>query len=690
MSTRNDEHAAQHAAGNAEPGGRRVVAVIGIDRYRHWQPLSNAKHDALGALALFQRLGFELFAEPLMDDGATGNAIHSLVADELRELHPEDSLVLFYAGHGTTRKNRLHSKEVKVGYLIPVDASRSPERVSSWIDLEAWLRAISLLPAKHILVILDACHSGVALDPIIKWRDIKSQQASSMSTLMTRQSRRIITSALDDQVALDSGPVYGHSLFTGCLIEALTDGLPRNGRRMTTGSELGLYLQHRVQTYPGSSQTPDFGTFAFDERGEMPIPLDADPRACEAPEVAGGAPPVAPAARMPSHGDGLAESHGTPGLRFPLRRSILLGGAAMGSFALAATAWLWRHRTVYGGDWTAEHQLLSKAIARLGPRLAQAQDSGGGFKGYYLNRRAYAYDTGQELTCLMAAVQVNPRVFDAERRSRALGALDTLSGELQNCQASLPTTATVGLCWTMIAASRYIQTEGSSDAQRIIIRNRQALLERQLKDGAFEYACDAINKGHASAYATAMAVWACCEIEQADASTDELRSARRAAVTWLTRQFLSLPTMHATAIASVRGLAEQTFWILERARHLDNRGHRSDLQNKVADLIAKQIFRDCTPDDDHPCSSPDGKIVNGLQTTDEYKMFWLPWATLAALELLRSPPSSPYFDVRDMESATRLLIRELSAREAMSVSVTQFEPAEHLFAMSEALARLPA
>lgn len=135
-----------------------------------------------------------------------------------------------------------------------------------------------LLPAKHILVVLDACYSGLALDPIIKWRDVGSWHDVPLSTLNARRSRRIITSALDDEVALDCGPAYGHSLFTGCLFEALTHGVRKDGDMVTTGSELGLYVQRRVQTYPSSRQTPDFGTFALDDRGEMIIPLAAEYR----------------------------------------------------------------------------------------------------------------------------------------------------------------------------------------------------------------------------------------------------------------------------------------------------------------------------------------------------------------------------------------------------------------------------
>ena len=156
------------------------------------------------------------------------------------------------------------------------------------------MRAVSLLPAKHILVILDACHSGIALGPIIKWRDIGTWQSTPLPTLMARRSRRIITSALDDQVALDSGPLHGHSLFTGCLIEGLTHGLGRAGSRAVTGSELGLYVQRRVEAYPNSRQTPDFGTFDFDDRGEMVIPLESSPALELDSAPSPGAAPAAP------------------------------------------------------------------------------------------------------------------------------------------------------------------------------------------------------------------------------------------------------------------------------------------------------------------------------------------------------------------------------------------------------------
>lgn len=269
------------------PPGRKRIAVIGIDRYRSWPALNNAVRDARGALRLFEYLGFEPVGEPLFDDAATGAAIHAFVTDELMALGQDDSLVLFFAGHGGTRHHWLGGEQLKTGYLIPADAACG-DKVATWIDLDDWLRRIARLPPRHILVFVDACFAGIALSPIAKWRDSGTFQHTPLDSLQARRSRRIITSALDDQVALDSGPVPGHSLFTGCLIEGFQQRRLGHERGVVTGTEVGLYLQQRVGAYPASRQTPDFGTFELDDRGEMVIPLLAQ---AFDPEVTATRPP---------------------------------------------------------------------------------------------------------------------------------------------------------------------------------------------------------------------------------------------------------------------------------------------------------------------------------------------------------------------------------------------------------------
>ncbi|HRI66738.1 MAG TPA: CHAT domain-containing protein [Polyangium sp.] len=79
-----------------------------------------------------------------------------------------------------------------------------------------------------------------------------------------------MTSARRDEVALDTGPTPGYSLFTGAMIQALTSGaadMDRNG--IITFSELALYLQQTVGQTSGSRQVPDYGAFYLDDRGEF-------------------------------------------------------------------------------------------------------------------------------------------------------------------------------------------------------------------------------------------------------------------------------------------------------------------------------------------------------------------------------------------------------------------------------------
>jgi uncharacterized caspase-like protein len=273
-----DIETADGPALNAEPG-RNIISVIGVNEYTVWPRLNNAVNDALAVRALFMKLGFAEIMGPLLDSSATGAAMQELVKDDLAKLSAYDNLVVFFAGHGHTHVAQFSDASVKTGYLIPSDAQAPGGRVATWIRLDSWLSDIARLPPRHILVILDACRSGVALGTLVKWRNAVPQPTEALALLRARRSRRIITSALDDQLAMDSGPVPGHSLFAGCLLEGLRGGLARNGRSFTTGSELGTYLQQRVSSYPASAQTPDFGALELDDRGDLVLPLLLEPAA---------------------------------------------------------------------------------------------------------------------------------------------------------------------------------------------------------------------------------------------------------------------------------------------------------------------------------------------------------------------------------------------------------------------------
>ena len=253
--------------------GRNLLVVIGIDAYTYWPKLRNAVSDALGVQKLFvEKLGFTMLFPPLLNADATADNILALITDKLPgALHETDNLVFFYAGHGNTRVSKIPGSEIENGYLIPVDA-----KLENWADkirTDDFLENLSQLPAHHVLLIIDACRSGFALSGMKAHRSAISYQ----ETLSQNVSRKVISSARRDEDALDSGPMPQHSLFTGTLIEGLNWGaadLDRNG--LVTSYELGLYLQQRVGQASDSKQTPDFGSFGLDDRGELVISLRDD------------------------------------------------------------------------------------------------------------------------------------------------------------------------------------------------------------------------------------------------------------------------------------------------------------------------------------------------------------------------------------------------------------------------------
>jgi len=255
------------------PQGRNVIAVIGIDAYTHWPKLKNAVSDALGIQKLFvEKLGFVMPLPPLLNADATAGNILALVTDKLPQaLQPDDNLVLFFAGHGHTRVSKIGLREIENGYLIPVDA-----QLENWADkmrTDDFLENVSQLPARHVLLVIDACRSGFALSGMSAHRSAVTYQEK----LAHNVSRKVITSARRNEDALDSGPIPEHSLFTGTLIEGLNWGaadLDQNG--LVTSFELGLYLQQRVGQASDSKQTPDFGSFELDDRGELVISLRDD------------------------------------------------------------------------------------------------------------------------------------------------------------------------------------------------------------------------------------------------------------------------------------------------------------------------------------------------------------------------------------------------------------------------------
>ena len=134
--------------------GKSWFLGIGIDNYQGFQPLNNAVKDVQDIRdILIEKYDFEASnTELLCNELATReNIIEKLI--ELRQLPPEDKLLIYYSGHGYV----FGKEKAQKGYWIPVDAKK--DKLSGYIDNSIIKDWIQVYQVRHLLLISDSCFS---------------------------------------------------------------------------------------------------------------------------------------------------------------------------------------------------------------------------------------------------------------------------------------------------------------------------------------------------------------------------------------------------------------------------------------------------------------------------------------------------------------------------------------------------
>jgi uncharacterized caspase-like protein len=128
------------------------LLVIGIDKYNTaaWQPLNNAVSDAKQLIAVLEEKYNFQAQRYLFDENASTEAIVDALV-ELKNLLPEDNLIIFFSGHGT------EDADTHKGQLVPYAAQKRADYIAFSTIKNEYLECVK---AKHILVIFDCCFSG--------------------------------------------------------------------------------------------------------------------------------------------------------------------------------------------------------------------------------------------------------------------------------------------------------------------------------------------------------------------------------------------------------------------------------------------------------------------------------------------------------------------------------------------------
>jgi uncharacterized caspase-like protein len=246
------------------------IFAIGIDKYKNSQlTLNYAREDAESFVKVISKNSKGLFKDvvvhTLYDQAATRKNILDTLRALSQKVSMNDVFVLFYAGHGGMNDEQF--------YFIPTECTRLYEDNTlqrSAINAKEIQDRLKDIKALKQIIIMDACHSGGAVEMIAMRGSLEEK---AMAQLSRSAGIHVLASAGTEQGAKEISELQ-HGLFTYVLLKALSgeaDGSPKDGK--ITIYELKSYLDDQVpelnRQQKGKVQYP----YTFSRGHDFPILL---------------------------------------------------------------------------------------------------------------------------------------------------------------------------------------------------------------------------------------------------------------------------------------------------------------------------------------------------------------------------------------------------------------------------------
>ena len=221
--------------------------VIGVTDYRAgWPDLPGVRNDIALVETGLRQMGFEVTTVLDPDSQELKNRFDRFISAYGR--NPEHRLLVYFAGHG---HSQLQSYQKTMGYLVPSDAPLPDEDLNGFLDTALDLQMIEVyarrIQSKHALFLFDSCFSGELLE---LQRAVPERIAANTS----KPVRQLITSGSANEMVPDE------SVFREQFLEGIRGSADRDQDGYVTGSELGQFLQDRVQARTQQAQNPQYGT----------------------------------------------------------------------------------------------------------------------------------------------------------------------------------------------------------------------------------------------------------------------------------------------------------------------------------------------------------------------------------------------------------------------------------------------
>jgi len=240
-------------------GGRIWAAVIGINHYQNIRDLKYAVNDARAFKNyLKQHIGIpdeNMFS--LIDQGATKLNIESLLGTKIkRKAGKDDTVIIFYAGHGAAETDPLDPDDDGFEkYLLPHDANLD-DLYSTAIAMEEIKKIFQRIRAERLIFIADTCYSGASGGRTMLASKTRATLSEKFFERISKGKGRVIISACSANEISKEDDSLQHGIFSYYLLKGLKGEADFDGDGIITVSELFGFLSKKVPEASGQDQHP--------------------------------------------------------------------------------------------------------------------------------------------------------------------------------------------------------------------------------------------------------------------------------------------------------------------------------------------------------------------------------------------------------------------------------------------------
>jgi hypothetical protein len=243
--------------------------LIGVNKYPHLpadKQLQFAVNDVTALREdLIKYYGFPAAnVKVLLNEQATKANIErelSRLSDNVH-IQPDDRILVYFSGHGQTVSYKGGAEK---GFLVPYDANVDLANMNNaapfqetCVRMDTIWNYLETSPAKHTLVLADACYGGRLGSS--KSRSITPISQRAIEVYVGKPAMQVMTAGGEGET-VDEDPSWGHGAFTKKLLEELETQGKAGESRPFTAQDLFTSIRTPIVNMTDGKQNPKFENY---------------------------------------------------------------------------------------------------------------------------------------------------------------------------------------------------------------------------------------------------------------------------------------------------------------------------------------------------------------------------------------------------------------------------------------------